>query len=42
MIKLGDMAVQYGLADENSFRQMLQSALQENSDAEIWVKTHLM
>lgn len=36
----GDMAVQYGLADENSFRQMLQSALQENPDAEIWVKTH--
>ncbi|MCW9710255.1 capsular polysaccharide biosynthesis protein [Avibacterium sp. 21-586] len=36
----GDMAVQYGLADENSFCQMLQAALQENSDAEIWVKTH--
>ncbi|MFZ7235593.1 capsular polysaccharide biosynthesis protein [Avibacterium gallinarum] len=36
----GDMAVQYGLADENSFRQMLQAALQENPDAEIWVKTH--
>lgn len=36
----GDMAVQYGLADENSFRQMLQAALQENPNAEIWVKTH--
>lgn len=36
----GDMAVQYGLANEKTFHQMLQSALQENPEAEVWVKTH--
>lgn len=36
----GDMAVKYGRADENTFKQMFQTALTENPDAEIWVKTH--
>ncbi|MBZ5718412.1 capsular polysaccharide biosynthesis protein, partial [Haemophilus influenzae] len=36
----GDMAIQYGGADEATFRQMFQTALAENPDAEIWVKTH--
>ena len=36
----GDMALKYGGADENSFKQMFQTALQENPQAEIWVKTH--
>ncbi|WP_416192780.1 capsular polysaccharide biosynthesis protein [Neisseria sp. CCUG12390] len=36
----GDMAVQYGGADETTFAQMFQTALAENPDAEIWVKTH--
>ncbi|RPD87514.1 capsular polysaccharide biosynthesis protein [Neisseria weixii] len=36
----GDMAVRYGGADEATFHQMFQTALVENPDAEIWVKTH--
>ncbi|TNH03982.1 capsular polysaccharide biosynthesis protein [Testudinibacter sp. TR-2022] len=36
----GDMAVKYGQADAASFQDMLQSAVTENPDAEIWVKTH--
>lgn len=36
----GDMAVQYGGADEGTFIQMFQAALVENPDAQIWVKTH--
>ena len=36
----GDMAVKYGQADTGSFQAMLQSAVAENPDAEIWVKTH--
>lgn len=36
----GDMAVKYGQADAHSFQAMLQSAVAENPDAEIWVKTH--
>lgn len=36
----GDMAVRYGQADEAHFSAMLQAALTENSEAEIWVKTH--
>ena len=36
----GDMAIQYGGADDTTFRQMFQTALNENPDAEIWVKTH--
>ena len=34
------MAVKYGQADAHSFQAMLQSAVAENPDAEIWVKTH--
>ena len=36
----GDMAVQYGGADEQTFQTMFQTALQENPQAEIWIKTH--
>ncbi|VEJ20334.1 capsular polysaccharide biosynthesis protein [Neisseria animaloris] len=36
----GDMAVQYGGADADTFKRMFQTALSENPDAEIWVKTH--
>ncbi|MFV2030309.1 capsular polysaccharide biosynthesis protein [Neisseria sp. S1] len=36
----GDMAVKYGAADEQTFTQMLEAALSENPDAEIWIKTH--
>ncbi|WP_425316008.1 capsular polysaccharide biosynthesis protein [Uruburuella testudinis] len=36
----GDMAVQYGGADAASFETMFQTALAENPNAEIWVKTH--
>ncbi|EGV37457.1 capsule polysaccharide modification protein LipA [Neisseria weaveri LMG 5135] len=36
----GDMAVQYGGADTDTFERMFQTALSENPDAEIWVKTH--
>ena len=37
---VGDMAIQYGGADAATFETMFQTALQENPDAEIWVKTH--
>lgn len=37
---LGDMSVTGALADEESFKQMLQAALAENPTAEIIVKTH--
>ncbi|CAM9250836.1 Polysialic acid capsule polysaccharide export protein KpsC [Cronobacter sakazakii] len=36
----GDMSVTFGNASAASFRLMLESALAENPDAEIWVKTH--
>lgn len=36
----GDMAVQYGSADGSHFQQMLDSAIKENPDSLIWVKTH--
>lgn len=36
----GDMAVKFGGANEQTFAQMFQTALAENPDAEIWVKTH--
>lgn len=36
----GDMAVKYGQADETHFQQMLEAAIIENPNAEIWVKTH--
>lgn len=36
----GDMAVKYGQASEVHFREMLDCAIKENPQAEIWVKTH--
>ncbi|MEG9476342.1 capsular polysaccharide biosynthesis protein [Mannheimia indoligenes] len=36
----GDMAVKYGQASEADFNKMLESAITENPDAQIWVKTH--
>lgn len=36
----GDMAVKYGQANENDFNKMLNAAINENPDAQIWVKTH--
>lgn len=35
-----DMSLQYGYADKDTFRLMLESALNENPDAEIIIKTH--
>lgn len=37
---VGDASVEYGLANETSFAQMLQAAKDENPDALIFVKTH--
>ncbi|MDH2998349.1 capsule biosynthesis protein [Pasteurellaceae bacterium LFhippo2] len=36
----GDMAVKYGQADKSCFDTMLKAAVDENPNAEIWVKTH--
>ncbi|WGE31767.1 capsular polysaccharide biosynthesis protein [Actinobacillus genomosp. 2] len=36
----GDMAVKYGSADESHFQKMLEAAINENPQAQIWVKTH--
>ena len=36
----GDMAIRYGGADAATFETMFQTAVQENPQAEIWVKTH--
>ncbi|MEG9481948.1 capsular polysaccharide biosynthesis protein [Mannheimia sp. HC-2023] len=36
----GDMAVKYGQASEADFNKMLKTAISENPDAQIWVKTH--
>jgi capsular polysaccharide export protein len=36
----GDMSVVGGLADESTFRDMVQAALDENPEAEVVVKTH--
>ncbi|MDC7710843.1 capsular polysaccharide biosynthesis protein [Vogesella indigofera] len=36
----GDVSVRLGGADVETFRVMLQSAMKENPEAEIWVKTH--
>ena len=36
----GDMAIQYGGADASTFELMFQTALNENPQADIWVKTH--
>lgn len=36
----GDMSLQYGGVNTETFAQMLQAACTENPDAEIWCKTH--
>lgn len=36
----GDMAIQYGGADASTFELMFQTALNENPQADLWVKTH--
>lgn len=36
----GDSAIKYGQADENSFKVMLQAALDENPDSRVLVKIH--
>ena len=36
----GDCSVTYGLADNDSFKAMLQAALDENLESEVWVKVH--
>ncbi len=38
----GDMAVKYGQASEVDFNKMLETAISENPEAQIWVKTHPM
>lgn len=35
-----DTAIQYGLANEESFKAMLQAALDENPDCDVIIKTH--
>lgn len=36
----GDMSVECGLASEQSFENMLNAAISENPDAQVWVKVH--
>lgn len=36
----GDMSIAKGLADETTFKEMLEAAIRENPDADIIVKTH--
>lgn len=36
----GDMSITKGLADENTFKEMLECAIKENPNADIIVKTH--
>lgn len=36
----GDMAVKYGQASKADFNNMLETAISENPNAQIWVKTH--
>ncbi len=36
----GDFSISRGLADENTFKEMLDAAVRENPDADIIVKTH--
>lgn len=37
---LGDVSVEYGNAGEADFKRMLEDAVRENPDAEIWLKVH--
>lgn len=36
----GDCSISYGMADDQSFRDMLESALADNPDADIFIKVH--
>jgi capsular polysaccharide export protein len=36
----GDMSVQFGKANQQTFTHMLQAAIDENPGAQIWIKTH--
>jgi len=36
----GDMSIEKGLANDTTFKEMLQSAISENPDADIIIKTH--
>ncbi len=36
----GDCSIQYGMANASSFQGMLDAALTENPEAEVWVKVH--
>lgn len=36
----GDASIRYGLADTATFSAMLEAAIDENPDAEVWIKTH--
>lgn len=36
----GDMSLEYGSANFETFQTMLQAAIAENPDAEIWIKVH--
>ncbi len=36
----GDCSVKFGLADDSSFNKMLNAALAENPDSEVWIKVH--
>ncbi|MGI9275841.1 MAG: capsular polysaccharide biosynthesis protein, partial [Endozoicomonas sp.] len=36
----GDCSVEYGQADKSSFKSMLDAALAENPDSDVWVKVH--
>lgn len=36
----GDCSVKFGVADDSSFEKMLDAALAENPDSEIWIKVH--
>lgn len=37
---LNDASIQYGGATQETFRHMLQTAIDEDPDSEIWIKTH--
>ena len=36
----GDCSVKFGMADDSSFKAMLEAALSENPGSEVWVKVH--
>jgi len=36
----GDLSLRHGLADQRTFRDMLEAALDENPDATVWIRSH--